>query len=153
MQSWNLPEVICNPLREKLRCFMENMLSSREEELEFVVLYGSVARGEARQGSDLDLLIGLRRDGDTRFIDRIEEFTRYGPGVDIFPYYPAEVDIMFSHLHMTLLEAADHGIALFDRGRWSKLRARLRNLIAGGKVLRLQRGWKLLDPGVLGARP
>ena len=57
----------------KLERFLEELLERRGEEVEFVVLFGSMARGDWSAGSDYDLLIGLRGDDGRRFIDRLGE--------------------------------------------------------------------------------
>jgi len=56
-----------------LERFLEELLERRGEEVEFVVLFGSMARGDWSAGSDYDLLIGLRGDDGRRFIDRLGE--------------------------------------------------------------------------------
>ncbi len=146
--SWTLPRLSYPPLQQRLLDLVA-ALKAREDELEFVVLFGSSARGEARRGSDLDLLIGLRQDGCVRFLDRLGDYSTLVAGVDAFPYYPSEIRLMLEQLHMTLLECADHGLVLFDRGAWAELSARLTGLISSGRILRQARGWRVADPTLL----
>ena len=133
MPSWTLPTSDC---RDKLEEYMQALPL---EEVDFVVLFGSPARG---QGGELDILIGLHSDGKSRFIDRLQLWSGLGPGVKALPYYPAELTLMREQLHLVLLDAADHGHTLFDRGVWQELRRDLREnapveRIPGG-------GWKVV---------
>lgn len=147
--SWTLPELGCPPLRERLRRYMEGLMGDRSEEVEFIVLFGSAARGEARPGSDLDLLIGLRSDGREPFLERLRAFSDYAPGVDAFAYYPGELREMFRQLHPTLLEASDHGKVLWDRGTWGELKGVITRWVQCGKLAKRPRGWQVVDPELL----
>src|SRR5438874_11598713 len=64
----------------RLRHYVEMALAARGEEIEFIVLYGSMARGNWSIGSDFDLLIGLRIDDGKRFLDRVYEYEQLAPG-------------------------------------------------------------------------
>lgn len=60
---------------------------------EKVVLFGSQARGDIHEGSDIDLLIV--RETDARFVDRIEEVMLLlidYPAVEPLVYTPAEFE-------------------------------------------------------------
>lgn len=128
---------------------MRALLPEREAEVDFVVLFGSVARGH---GGELDLLLGLRQDGERRFVERLLDFSGLGPGVRALPYYPRELAVMRRQLHLVLLDASDHGLTVFDRGAWAELAAELRSLREGGRIERIGGGgWRLLDAGVLDA--
>ena len=69
------------------------LLEARADVLE-VRLFGSLARGEARPGSDADVLIVLRA-SSVSFLDRGAELTRHftgiGVGCDILVYTQAEL--------------------------------------------------------------
>lgn len=128
---------------ERLRRYVETALEKRGEEIEFIVLFGSMARGNWSRGSDYDLLIGLRIDDGKRFLDRIYDYQQIAPGpIEPFVYARSEWEQMWRDLHLTLLEAADHGIALFDRGDWSRLRGEFEQLLAVGAVERRPGGWR-----------
>lgn len=58
------------------KAFVERVLKEKSGELEFMVLFGSMARGNWSYASDYDVLIGLSIEDGRRFIDRIYE---YGP--------------------------------------------------------------------------
>ena len=107
----------------RLRHYVEELLAQRGDEIEFIVLFGSMARGNWSRDSDFDLLIGLRIEDGQRFLDRIFQYEQIAPGpIEPFVYSRAEWESMWRNLHMTYLEAADHGIPLFDRGSWARVR-------------------------------
>lgn len=68
-------------------------LLRRDRCVEAVLLFGSLARGEAVPGSDADLLIVLRETDRARWFDRISEYDRAFSGpVDLFPYTWGEIE-------------------------------------------------------------
>lgn len=60
-----------------------------------MLLFGSVARGDAVPGSDVDLIMGLR-ESELPFLERIPRYTPAVAdlGVDALPYTEAEVRAM-----------------------------------------------------------
>jgi predicted nucleotidyltransferase len=127
----------------RLRAYVEAALAQRGEEIEFIVLYGSMARGNWSRDSDFDLLIGLRGEDGKRFLDRIYEFEQIAPGaVEPFPYSRREWEQMWRAFHLTFLEAADYGIALFDRGEWARIRREFEQYLRDGVVERRPGGWQ-----------
>ncbi len=70
-------------------------LAQQYPEIERIVLFGSLARGEAVPGSDADLLIILR-DCDLPFLDRSVRYRpqRVGLGVDVLAYTREELERM-----------------------------------------------------------
>jgi predicted nucleotidyltransferase len=128
---------------DRLRGYVEAALAQRGEETEFIVLYGSMARGNWSRDSDFDLLIGLRGEDGKRFMDRIYEFEQIAPGrIEPFPYSRGEWEKMWRDLHLTFLEAADYGIALFDRGSWARIREEFQQHLRDGVVERRPGGWQ-----------
>ena len=128
---------------DRLRRYVEAALTQRGEEIEFIVLYGSMARGNWSLGSDFDLLIGLRIDDGKRFMDRVYDYEQIAPGpIEPFVYSRSEWERMWRDLHLTYLEAADHGISLFDRGAWARIREEFARYLAAGVVERRKGGWQ-----------
>ena len=81
--------------RRRVQAELERILARLKEHPNVlrVILFGSLARGECRRGSDLDLVIVQRT--DKRFLDRLDEFYRLlAPTVetDILVYTPSEWD-------------------------------------------------------------
>jgi hypothetical protein len=107
-----------------------------------VVLFGSVARGEARKGSDIDLLIVLDQD---RALSRSLYSTwdeRFGGGAHSphFVHIPGKAVDAGS----LWLEAAVDGVVSYDRnGAVSRFLGSLRGLIASGG---LKRRWAYGHP-------
>lgn len=55
-------EIVQSEFREPVREFLERAIESQGDNLVGVILFGSVARGEADRASDIDLLIVVRDD-------------------------------------------------------------------------------------------
>jgi predicted nucleotidyltransferase len=134
---WDRPDI------ERLRRYVEAALDQRGEEVEFVVLFGSMARGNWSIGSDFDLLIGLRIDDGQRFLDRVYEYEQIAPGpIEPFVYSRSEWARMWQDLHLTFLEAADYGIPIFDRGAWAGIRDDFVRYLAARVIERRPGGWQ-----------
>lgn len=140
-------ELSDRPEVTKLERFLEDLLERRGEEIEFVVLFGSMARGDWSVGSDYDLLIGLRGDGGKRFIDRLLDFAPREGNIEVFPYSRSEWQRMFAEFHPLLLEALDHGIVLWDRGAFAEMRRAFQGWRESGKVVPWRHGWKIAIGG------
>lgn len=132
------------PRFEAFRRTIERIVAERGEEIAFLVLFGSMAKGTWLPYSDYDLLIGLKKDDGKRFIDRIGEFQRLlHTDADVFPYSRSEWQTMFHGFHLLMLEALDSGIALVDDGSFAQMRAQFEEWLREGVVQRRGRGWKM----------
>jgi predicted nucleotidyltransferase len=128
---------------ERLRRYVDTALRERGDDIEFIVLYGSMARGNWSRDSDFDLLIGLRIEDGQRFLDRVFQYEQIAPGpIEPFVYSRSEWEKMWRDLHMTYLEAADYGIPLFDRGSWASVQAEFARYLSSGVVERRPGGWQ-----------
>jgi predicted nucleotidyltransferase len=126
--------------------FLKRVMETRGNEIEFIVLFGSRAKGEWSKGSDYDLLIGLQIDDGKRLIDRIYEFSLLSNGeVQPFPYSRMEWERMFKELHLLLLEALNHGIILFDRGSFRKMKEIFLKMREEGIITPTETGWKIKE--------
>ncbi len=82
-----------------------------------MVLFGSLARGEAVPGSDADLLFIL----EGCDIPWMERLVRYaispvaGVAVEVFPYTRAEVERMKAEGNWFIRQALREGVVLFHR--------------------------------------
>jgi len=76
-----------------------------------IILFGSLAEGKAIPGSDVDILIILKKD-ERNFVDRIgdwlEKFSIDFP-VEVFPYTEKELN------NPVVIEAMKKGMVLFER--------------------------------------
>lgn len=131
-----------NPLPE----FLQRVMEERGDEIEFVVLFGSRAKGEWSKGSDYDVLIGLQTDDEKRLSDRIYEFSLLSEGeVEPFPYSYSEWRRMFKEFHVLLLEALNHGLIMYDRGAFTEMRKVFSKWREVGIVVPTGSGWKIKD--------
>jgi predicted nucleotidyltransferase len=122
---------------------MDALFSRESGNVAFVVLYGSMARGDWSRGSDFDVLVGLRRNDGVRFIDRLRDFDLSPLGdVEAFPYYLDEIEKMFRTFHLTVLASLRDGVVLYDDGTWEGYRRRHQDLLASGHLEKRGRGWK-----------
>ena len=138
-------ELLSNrPHVEKLWEFVDQALKQKGDEIEFIVLYGSMAKGNWSIGSDYDVLIGLCIDDEKRFLDRLYDYSLLTSApIDIFAYSQSELDLMFENFHLTLLESLNHGIALFDRGRWAEMREQFKEWKTSGVIEQIPVGWRV----------
>lgn len=130
-----------------LQKFFKRVMEARGDELEFVVLFGSRAKGEWSKGSDYDVLIGLRADDGKPLTDRIYEFSLLGGigEVEPFPYSSQEWRRMFKEFHTLLLEALNHGLIIFDRGVFAEMRKVFLKLLEVGIITPTGTGWKIKE--------
>ena len=100
---------------KKLHQVVGEMAASHPE-IERVVLFGSLARGDAVPGSDADLLIVLGK-SDLPFLERIPRYmpSGVGIGVDVFPYTREEFELMLKEGNRLVKSALAEGIDLFPR--------------------------------------
>ena len=136
------------PEVEQFATFIDTLLAQRRAELEFIVLFGSMARGDWSRGSDYDVLIGLCGEDGKRLLDRVADFSSSARiAVDVFPYSRSEWQRMFQDYHPLLLEALEYGVILWDRGAFAKMRAIFRQWRQHGQVRPWRLGWKITPPG------
>lgn len=144
-ESWSIPAQLSTlPRIEWLREFLETLQSERRQDVSFVVLYGSMARGDWSRNSDFDVIVGLARDGGERFLDRVGDYGALAPGrVEPLPYYPAEWERKFCSLSGLALDALKDGVPLVDvHRRWASYRRRFEELLESGCLERLPHGWR-----------
>lgn len=92
------------------------VLAARYPEIEEVIVFGSLVKGTAVPGSDVDLLIVLGA-SDQRFLDRIPAFVpdAFPCGVDVFPYTRAELARMQGEGNALIADALREGRTIFRR--------------------------------------
>lgn len=89
-------------------------LTDRHPEIEQVVLFGSLARGDAVPGSDADLLVILR-ESELPFLERCVHYrpAGVGVGVDVFAYTETELGTMLAEGNTFVTQALREGITIF----------------------------------------
>lgn len=132
---------------EKLERFLDRLLETPGPEIEFVILFGSMAKGNRSFGSDYDILVGLTGTDGKRLIDRMGEFDTIVEGnIEVFPYDRPAWERMFAGFNLLFLEAMADGVILFDRGSAARMRTQFEGWRTSGVLTRLPHGWKIADP-------
>lgn len=90
-------------------------LAAARPEIERVVLFGSLSRGDAAPGSDADLLVVLSH-SDQPFLARVRYYQpeECGIGVDVFPYTREELAVKMAASPRWAAEI-ENGLTLYDR--------------------------------------
>jgi len=81
-----------------------------------VILFGSCARGDFHEGSDIDLMVVMET--DERFLDRIgrvQEVIDSSLPVQAVVYTPAEFEEMLRRRNSFVTQAAEEGRVLYER--------------------------------------
>ena len=99
-------------MREKLEAVARQM-RAQHSEIEQVLLFGSLVRGEAVPGSDADLLVILSS-ASQPVMERIPRYLPTGLplGVDVFPYTRDEIERMLAQGNHFIRQAMKEAIVL-----------------------------------------
>ena len=98
-------------LREALNRILRKV--QEDESVRLVILFGSLARGEVRETSDLDLIIV--KETEERFLDRLDEYYEIvGVAADIFVYTPEEFEAMKESPFIK--RALKEGVVVYEKG-------------------------------------
>jgi predicted nucleotidyltransferase len=91
-------------------------LAVRFPEIEEIRVFGSLVKGTAVPGSDVDLLIVLG-ESDRPFLDRIPTYLpgAFPCGLDVFPYTRAEIARMANDRSSLICAALGEGRTIFKR--------------------------------------
>ena len=157
---------ICRPYSDVLKRLLDIMLDVLGDNLVSVVVFGSVARCEARRDSDIDLLIVVREAPRSRLrrqemfleiekrIERdVEDLTEQEFYIDFSPIIKTvEEAKRFTPLYLDMVEDA---VILYDRNNFFKqildnLRSRLRELGAERVWIGRKWYWRLKKDYVFG---
>jgi predicted nucleotidyltransferase len=85
---------------------------------EKIILFGSAARGDTDEYSDIDLIV--IKNTDRRFVQRLVDVTAFLPmdiGVDVFVYTPQEIKAMIEEENPFIEQAFKDGIVLYEKSQ------------------------------------
>jgi len=82
--------------------------------VEKIILFGSHARGDADEHSDLDLII--IKETDKRFVARLVEVPSLPVHADVFVYTPEEFDAMKENENPFIMNALESAKVIYERG-------------------------------------
>ncbi|MGQ9530539.1 MAG: nucleotidyltransferase domain-containing protein [Candidatus Bathycorpusculaceae bacterium] len=139
MDKVKIPPV---PYREELKAYLKALfgwLSPR-----FIVLYGSVARGDFGVGSDVDLLV-VSEDFPKNFDERLKMLFALNPTtapIEPVGYTPREFEELLRRRHATALYAMDEGIPLYDDGLYLKMKEQFERLKKELGLVKCEGGWQ-----------
>ncbi len=143
-QSWALPAALSeHPEKAAVEKFLQRLFAEHGDQIAFVVLFGSVAKGTWTVRSDVDVFVGLSVDDGKRLIDRMAEFTAWEGNIEVFPYARSEWECMVAQKHPLLLAVLEDGIPIFDNGAFASLRELYREWRAQGLVTPTPWGWQI----------
>lgn len=83
---------------------------------EKIILFGSMARGDADEYSDIDLIVV--KDTKQRFVRRLVEITAFLPpdiAVDVLVYTPTELEAMLAEGNPFIEHALEEGKVLYEK--------------------------------------
>lgn len=114
--------------KKTLDQFTRRAVAALGDTIEAIVVYGSVARGEARDDSDIDILI-LTREG-SRIADQVLELNYdldlENQTVSLHVYYiPEEFEQLLSVGSPFADDVISQGMVLYDSGTFQRLRAQV----------------------------
>ena len=82
---------------------------------EKIILFGSAARGDTDEYSDIDLIVV--KETDQRFVQRLVDVTSFLPldlSIDVFVYTPQELQRMIQAGNPFIEQALKDGIVLYE---------------------------------------
>ncbi len=118
-----------------------------------VVLYGSMARGDYNEASDIDIVViadALPRDFLKR-LELLQGLNKSRQPIEALGYTREEFAQMLERRHVTALYAVADGKVLYDDGLFAKMRRRFRQLSEEIGLERVENGWiahKIFDENI-----
>ena len=106
-------EQLYREFQREMKGILEDLMTYQPER---IILFGSWARGDFSQGSDIDILVIKKT--RARFIDRIEHvlaLTRTDMDLEILVYTPEELQRMQDRLNPFVLEVMETGKVIYEK--------------------------------------
>jgi len=82
--------------------------------VEKILLFGSEARGDADEYSDLDLIV-IKKDVPQNFVKRLGEVPMLPVHADIFVYTPDEFELMKEHENPFIMSALESAKIIYEK--------------------------------------
>lgn len=132
------------PNIESLQTFLQRVLAAKAQDIEVIVLFGSMTKDYYSNMSDYDVFIVIK-ESQVRFLDRLLEYSRFSDGkVETLVYTVEETRQMFEDNHMLLLEVLKDGIVLWvDGSFWNELKEEFKTKLATEKLIPRKKGWTI----------
>ena len=128
-----------HPKKERLIDFLHKFYSNFSAE--FIILFGSSARGNFNYRSDIDLLI-ISNSIQGDYFKRLRKMYEISKGgIDFFVYTTKEFKKMVKQFNITALEALSEGIFLLDKGLGKKCKGHIDQLIKENKLQKSDHAW------------
>jgi len=126
----------------RIRQFLKKLLEKYD--IEFVILFGSIAKNNWNYRSDIDLLIVSNSiKGD--YLLRLRKMQQISPrGIDFFIYTLEEYEKMLNEFRLMAIEPLSTGILIYDKGLGAKFIEKVKNWIKVGKITKVKNGWKIM---------
>jgi predicted nucleotidyltransferase len=123
----------------KITTLLEKALREKSAtiEPESIILFGSFAKGNYTESSDVDILIVLKSDLD--WFDR----QLLVSGLDAIIYTPEELERMFYENKGFILDVLEDGIVLHDKGYWKAMKREFLDKKKSGTIKKIKNGWKI----------
>ena len=110
--------------KSKITTLLEKALMEKSAiEPESIILFGSFAKGNYTESSDIDILIVLRSDLD--WFDR------------------QLLEMMFYENKGFILDVLEDGIILHDKGYWKEKKRKFLDRKKSGIIKKIKNGWKI----------
>lgn len=127
---------------EMIEAYLAKLKEIKEYDIKSVILFGSVARGQAKAHSDVDLIIVASGLPELKRRDMLPPFRKPARIQDIW-MTPEELQDMVIAKTMFVVDALLEGKVLRDDGTAAGARERLKESLRRLKVRKLKSGWMI----------
>lgn len=127
---------------EMIGDYLARLKEIKEYDIKSVILFGSVARGRAKEHSDVDVIVVASGLPELRKRDRLPPFRKPARIQDIW-MTPEELQEMVIAKTMFVVDALLEGRVLQDDGTAARARESLEDSLRNLKIRKLKSGWMI----------
>jgi uncharacterized protein len=127
---------------EMIEIYLSRLKNRKEFDVKSVILFGSVARGQAKEHSDIDIIVVASGLPELKRRDRLPPFPKPARIQDIW-MTPEELEDMVIAKTLFVVDALLEGRVLQDDGTVAGARDRLIASLKRLKAKRLKSGWMI----------